>query len=151
MRKRTSKRIGAAAVAWKRRLLRCGRVGLGSWLALICAFAVSAPAQKQKNGAVAVSQVRVAEGRVVDKAKQPVNGAVVYLENPISLDIKSYLTTKGGRFHFNQIAPQTDYEVWAEQDGVQSKHKFISQFSNHTKFDFTLKLTPQKKKILGVL
>ena len=82
----------------------------------------------------------------------PAAGAVVYLENPTSLAIKSYLTNANGGFHFNNISPQTDYEVWAELNGVQSKHKFISQFSNHTKFDFTLKLESKKKrKLLGFL
>ena len=77
-------------------------------------------------------------------------GAVVYLENPKSLDVQSYLSDSKGYFHFSQISPQTDYEVWAEQNGVQSKHKFISQFSNHIAFHFTLKLMPERKKFLGI-
>ena len=92
----------------------------------------------------------VAAGRVVNGAA-PASGAIVYLKNPISLAIKSYLTGPNGEFHFNNISPQTDYEVWAELNGVQSKHKFISQFSNHTKFVLTLKLeAPKKRKKLGI-
>ena len=99
-----------------------------------------------------VAVVRVAEGEVVNGAKKPLEGAIVYLENPISLDVKSYLTDAKGHFHFTQIAPQTDYEVWAEQNGTQSKHKFISQFSSHTHFEFTLVLDPdKKKKLFGIL
>lgn len=95
---------------------------------------------------------RIAQGFVVNGAKQPIEGAIVYLENPTSLDIKSYLTDNKGHFHFTQLAAQTDYEVWAEQDGVQTKHKFISQFSSHNHFDFTLKLVPEhKKKLFGLL
>ena len=108
-------------------------------------------ADKGKKQGPTVAAVRIAQGQVVNGAKSPVEGAVVYLENPTSLDIKSYLTDNNGHFHFTQLAPQTDYEVWAEQNGVQSKHKFISQFSSHTHFDFTLKLTPEKKKLLGFL
>lgn len=93
----------------------------------------------------------VAKGQVVHDGTA-VNGAVVYLEDPKSLAIKSYLTADNGQFHFSNIAPQTDYEVWAEQNGVESKHKFISQFSSHTSFVFTLKLEPAKKhKLLGIL
>ena len=89
---------------------------------------------------------------VINGAKQPVEGAIVYLENPTSLAIKSYLTDNKGHFHFTQLAAQTDYDVWAEQNGVQTKHKFISQFSSHTHFAFTLKLVPEKKKkLLGFL
>ncbi len=92
----------------------------------------------------------VAAGKVVNGAA-PASGAIVYLKNPISLAIKSYLTGPNGEFHFNNISPQTDYEVWAELNGIQSKHKFISQFSNHTKFLFTLKLEAQKRhKKLGL-
>jgi hypothetical protein len=90
------------------------------------------------------------DGVVVNGAKAPVAGAVVYLENPKSLDVQSYLTDAQGRYHFSQISPQTDYEVWAEQNGVQSKHKFISQFSSHINFHFVLKLTPAKHKFLGI-
>ncbi len=91
------------------------------------------------------------EGTVVNDAKAPVTGAVVYLENPKSLDVQSYLTDQKGYFHFSQISPQTDYEVWAEQNGVETKHEFISQFSSHVHFHFLLKLTPEKrKKFLGL-
>ena len=93
----------------------------------------------------------IAQGEVVHNGA-PAEGAVVYLENPQSLAIKSYLTEANGQFHFANISPQTDYEVWAEQNGVESKHKFISQFSSHSKFVFTLKLQPKtKKKFLGIL
>lgn len=92
----------------------------------------------------------VAEGTVVN-AGVPAAGAVVYMKNPISLAIKSYLTGPTGEFHFNNISPQTDYDVWAELNGLESKHKFISQFSNHTKFIYTLKLKPKgKHKLFGI-
>lgn len=91
------------------------------------------------------------DGTVVDAAHKPVTGAVVYLENPRSLDVQSYLSDAQGHFHFNQVSPQTDYEVWAEQNGVESKHRFISQFSSHVHFNFVLQLTPgKKKKFLGI-
>jgi hypothetical protein len=94
----------------------------------------------------------IAQGEVINHAKTPVNNAIVYLENPKSLAIKSYLTDEKGHFHFTQLSPQTDYEVWAEQNGVESKHKFISQFSSHTHFDFTLELDrAHKHKFLGFL
>ncbi len=93
----------------------------------------------------------IIEGHVVNAANAPVVGAVVYLENPKSLDVQSYLTDEKGYFHFNQITAQTDYNVWAEQNGVETKHKFVSQFSSHVHFNMTLKLIPEKKKkFLGI-
>ncbi len=92
------------------------------------------------------------DGIVINGAKAPIAGAVVYLENPKSLDVQSYLTDAQGHYHFSHIAPQTDYEIWAEQNGHQSKHKFISQFSNHIQFHFTLTLIADQKKhkLLGI-
>lgn len=121
-------------------------------LLLLCAtlpFTPMASAAKHPHRTKAIVEI-VAGGEVVN-AGAPAAGAVVYLKNPISLAIKSYLTGPTGDFHFNNISPQTDYEVWAELNGEQSKHKFISQFSSHTKFDFTLKLEPNgKHKFLGI-
>lgn len=90
------------------------------------------------------------DGIVLDKNEQPLAGAVVYLENPKSLDVQSYLSDAQGHFHFNQITPQTDYEVWAEQNGIESKHKWISQFSSHVNFHLKLKVEPGRKKFLGI-
>lgn len=91
------------------------------------------------------------DGTVVDGNRAALSGVVVYLENPKSLDVQSYLSDAQGHFHFNHISPQTDYELWAEQNGVESKHQFISQFSSHIDFHFTLKVTPnKKKKLLGL-
>ena len=114
----------------------------------------AAPSKADKNKAKreATAVVRIAQGQVVNGGKKPLAGAIVYLEDPTSLNIKSYLTDESGHFHFNQLAAQTDYEVWAEQNGTQSKHKFISQFSSHTHFSFQLTLDPdKKKKLLGFL
>ena len=131
---------GRAPVALRAVGLLCGTLLLVS----------PASAQKHRHRPKAAIEF-VAAGKVVHNGA-PVEGAVVYLENPKSLAIKSYLTSPNGEFHFSNISPQTDFEVWAEQNGVQSRHKFISQFSSHTKFIFVLKLEPPKKrKLLGVL
>ena len=93
------------------------------------------------------AQQRIAEGQVLQEdGHTPMEGAVVYLENPKTLDIKSYLTQADGRFHFNQLAPQTDYDLWAEKNGQQSKHKFISLFSRHNRFEYTLELDDKSSK-----
>lgn len=130
----------------RRGVLRAGLV-LPLLLGLLPSTVIAGSHQKRMKPAVDI----IAEGHVINAAKVPVNNAIVYLENPKTLDIKSYLTDDKGHFHFNQLSPQTDYEVWAEQNGVESKHKFISQFSSHTHFDFTLELNPARHKFLGFL
>lgn len=129
-------------------LLLCAVLPWGLWLlSPLCAHAAHAAKHTRKPKPI----VEVVAAGEVTRDGAPATGAVVYLENPANLAIKSYLTGPDGAFHFNNIAPQTDYEVWAELNGVQSKHKFISQFSNHTKFIYTLKLEPKgKHKLLGV-
>ena len=114
---------------------------------VLCADAAHAAKHPRKLKPI----VEVVAAGEVTRDGAPATGAIVYLENPTNLAIKSYLTGPDGKFHFNNIAPQTDYDVWAELNGVQSKHKFISQFSNHTKFIYTLKLVPKgKHKLLGI-
>ncbi len=120
-------------------------------VAALCCTPQPLLAATKKKTQPPIARVHVAEGQVINHEKTPIDGAVVYLENPKTLDVKSYLTDKNGHFHFSQITPQTDYEVWAEQNGEQSKHKFISQFSSHTHFIFTLKLDAKGKKKLGFL
>ena len=122
------------------------RVRLSAALGAFCLAAMAFGVGAQSKPAVR----HTVDGTVINAAKAPVAGAIVYLENPKSLDVQSYLTDDQGRFHFNQISPQTDYDVWAEQNGVQSKHKFISQFSSHIGFHFVLKLAPDRKKFLGI-
>lgn len=153
---RKSSRAGREAPAWRSVLVPRGSRGVLRDAFLLGALALlpgGAHAQKHsKHAAAKAVPDIVAEGHVVNHAKAPVANAVVYLENPNSLAIKSYLTDQNGHFHFNELSPQTDYEVWAEQNGVESKHKFISQFSSHTKFDFTLRLNPgHGHKLLGFL
>ncbi len=131
------------------RLRVFGLVGFG--LALLFALPGTSAYARTHQKRLTPVVPRIAQGQVVNGAGKSVEGAVVYLENPISLSINSYLTDAQGHFHFTQLQAQTDYEVWAEQNGVQSKHKFISQFSSHNQFNFTLKLTPEHKKLLGFL
>lgn len=79
-------------------------------------------------------------GTVVRKSGAPADGIVVYLQDTKTMVIRSYVTNGGGHFHFNQISPDTDYDVWAELNKERSKKKTVSMFSSHLKFNFKLKL-----------
>jgi len=79
-------------------------------------------------------------GTVVNDAGAPYDGAVVYLQDTKSMVIRSYVANGGGKFHFNQISSDTDYDVWAEMNKHRSKKKTVSMFSSHVKFIFKLKI-----------
>jgi len=84
-------------------------------------------------------------GTVLTGADTPADKAVVYLQDTKSMVIRSYVANGGGHFHFNQLAPDTDYQVWAEIDKHRSKSKTISMFSSHVTFTYTLKVKADSK------
>jgi hypothetical protein len=83
---------------------------------------------------------RVADGRVVGKSDGPIPGAVVYLKDSRSQSIRTYICDQEGHFHFGQLAQNTDYELWAESNGVRSHSKSISSFDSKNDYNFTLKI-----------
>jgi len=90
--------------------------------------------------ASAQDQQRVADGTVVNKSGAPVAGAVVYLKDSKGLTVRTYLADNQGRFHFGQLAQNSDYEIWADSHGVRSKSKNISSFDSKNEYTFTLKI-----------
>ncbi len=83
---------------------------------------------------------RIADGTVVSKSGAPVAGAVVYLKDSKGLTVRTYLADNQGRFHFGQLAQNSDYEIWADSHGVRSKSKNISSFDSKNEYTFTLKI-----------
>lgn len=87
---------------------------------------------------------RIARGEVVDKAGAVLGGAVVYLKNAHTNVVKTYIADTDGHFRFGQLSQDTDYELWAESNGVRSKSKVISSFNSENQFNFTLKVDAAK-------
>jgi hypothetical protein len=87
---------------------------------------------------------RIAEGKVVDKSNLPIGGAVVYLKNSRSNAVKTYIADDDGHFRFGELSQDTDYELWAESNGVRSKSRTISSFDNESKFYFVFKVNIAK-------
>lgn len=83
---------------------------------------------------------RVLAGHVFNAHEEPVTKAIVYLKNTKTLTIKTYITDPDGTYHFPSLAPNVDYEVYAEQNGARSDVKTLSGFDNRKLVSINLKI-----------
>jgi|SRR5579863_6024144 len=83
---------------------------------------------------------RAVNGTVVDDASAPVMGATVFLRNSKTKSIRSYTSTKDGRFRFVQVNMQEDYDLWAEKDDKKSAVKTVSSWDTRKELEMELKL-----------
>jgi hypothetical protein len=85
-------------------------------------------------------EARTLVGHVVDDREQPLQKAIVYLKNTKSLAIKTYISEPDGTFRFSGLAPNIDYEVYAEHQGARSVTKTLSGFDSRRQVNMTLKI-----------
>ena len=83
---------------------------------------------------------RVVMGSVVDPDSSLVSGATVFLRNSKTKSIRSYTSSKDGRFRFAQVNMSEDYDLWAEKDGRKSAVKTVSSWDARKEFETELKL-----------
>lgn len=112
------------------------RVFLSVAFSLACSLAVA-----QRPGSPAV---RTLSGHVMDSSNRPAQKAVVYLKNTKTLVIKTYITESDGSYRFSALAPDVDYEVYADFQGARSDTKTLSAFDNRKQVEFTLKIRAGK-------
>lgn len=79
-------------------------------------------------------------GHVFNSETQPVQKAVVYLKNTKTLAMKTYITDPDGSYRFPALAPNVDYEVYAEFQGMHSDTKTLSAFDSRKQANITLHL-----------
>jgi hypothetical protein len=77
-------------------------------------------------------------GRVFIGDDQPVQKAVVYLKNTKTLAVRSYITEPDGSYRFPALAPNVDYEIFAEFEGAHSDTKTLSAFDSRKQANITL-------------
>jgi len=107
-------------------------------LVLVLAGIASArPYPKDKNKA-AVG--RLLTGKVLDRHDGPITDAVVYLTNSHTHEVKTYIVSEDGAYHFPELSPNVDYEVYAQFKGVKSDTKTVSQFDDRTQVNIVLKI-----------
>jgi hypothetical protein len=103
-------------------------------LNLLSAFAD----KKDKNGELA--NQRSVQGSVTDNKDNPISGAVVYIKNAKTLQIRSFVTKDQGTYYFHSLSPDVDYELHAESNGVTSSNKTLSSFDSRKQATINLKL-----------
>jgi hypothetical protein len=83
---------------------------------------------------------RTVSGAVIDGASQPVANAIVFLKNQKTKTIRSYTSTKNGRFYFAQVDMAQDFDLWAEKDGHKSAVKTVSSWDARKVFETELRM-----------
>src|ERR1700676_2584127 len=83
---------------------------------------------------------RMLTGKVVDRHDHPLPDAVVYLTNTRTRAVKSYIVGPDGTYHFPELSPNIDYEVYAQYKGQKSDTKTVSQFDDRKTVNIILRI-----------
>jgi carboxypeptidase family protein len=105
------------------------------WLTAVLFLVVATAASAQKG-----STGRLLTGKVLDHNDNPVPNAVVYLTNTRNRAVKTYIVSADGAYRFPALAPNIDYEVYAQFQGRKSDSKTVSQFDNREQVAINLKI-----------
>ena len=88
---------------------------------------------------------RSIQGTVVDTKGSPVPGAIVLLKDTKTLQVRSYVAQKDGRYHFYGLSSDINYQLRAEANGMTSAEKMVSVFDSHQIVKLNLKLKKKMK------
>ena len=83
---------------------------------------------------------RVVSGSVLNADAQALPGATVFLRNAKTKSIRSYTSTKDGRFRFAQVNMSDDYDLWAEKDGKKTAIKTVSSWDTRKELETELRM-----------
>ena len=75
----------------------------------------------------------------------PATGAIVFLKNLISLEVRSFITKEKGEYHFSELSPDIDYEIHAESKSQKSPNRTLSSFDSRRTAVINLKLPANEK------
>jgi hypothetical protein len=101
-------------------------------------------AQAPVVGQAGTERTRSIEGTVLDRSGSPVPGAIVQIKDTKTLQIRSYIAQKDGRYRFFGLSTDVNYELRAESHDTTSPTKTVSVFDSHKVVVLNLKL---KKKL----
>lgn len=96
---------------------------------------------------ISAAQTRSLRGGVTDQAGERLSGAIVKLKNPITLQIRSYVTQADGEYRFHGLHPDIDYEVNANYRGQTAKTKTLHWYDSRKEARVDLKLKVERDRI----
>ena len=70
------------------------------------------------------------QGKVFSGSDAPLSGAIVYLQDSKSNNIRTFISTSDGSYRFGQLAPDIDYQVWAQFKNEKSSTKTVSSYDS---------------------
>lgn len=106
-------------------------------VALVCFSAAAFPKDKDKDKETAG---RLLTGKVLDHRDDPLVDAVVYLNNTRTHAVKTYIVGPDGAYHFPELSPNTDYEIYALYKGSKSETRTVSQFDDRKSVNIILRI-----------
>lgn len=106
-------------------------------LVLVCGLAVSGFALAQSTASKSL------QGKVLAANNTPLSGAIVYLQDNKTNSIRSFISTEDGSYRFGQLAPDSDYQVWAQYKNAKSPTKTISSYDSRTRVIIDLHIKTQ--------
>jgi hypothetical protein len=83
---------------------------------------------------------RMLTGKVLDRHDNPMVDSIVYLANTRTRAVKSYIVGADGAYHFPELSPNIDYEVYAQYRGQKSDTKTVSQFDDRKQVNIILRI-----------
>jgi hypothetical protein len=90
--------------------------------------------------------IRSLQGLVTLPDETPAVGAVVKLKNLKTLQVRSYITQKDGKYQFQNLSTNIDYEVTGDFKEFSSPTRTLSVFDSRFEAIINLKLEPGKAK-----
>jgi hypothetical protein len=117
------------------------RISVRWWRALAgCVVALTLMAAAGGRGQAQDFGLKNLQGKVLDASDSGISGAIIYLKNSRTNDVKTFLSEKDGSYRFAGLQADTDYTVWAAYHGQKSGTKTVSSFDSRKQVYLDLKI-----------
>ena len=83
-------------------------------------------------------------GEVVNPQGDKLSQAVIHLKNKKTLEVKTRISDREGKYNFRGLDRDTDYEVHAEYQGAASSKKTVSSFDDRDEVYLVLEIPTSK-------